>query len=145
LRSLGGYGEHWRFNETLFAGLEALLPSPVAPGLALAVLAGLAAALAARGVEPARASLALACAWLLLMPSVMPWYALWLVPLLCLVEAPGALAFTASVGLAYLVYPSFLSGGAWQVGWGLRAVEYGLPAAIQGLALARGSVRVKAP
>jgi len=142
LRSLGGYGEHWRFNETLFAGLEALLPSPVAPGVALAVLA---AALAARGVEPARASLALACAWLLLMPSVLPWYALWLVPLLCLVEAPGALAFTGTVGLAYLVYPSFLSGGAWQVGWELRAVEYGLPAAIQGLAFARGSDRAKAP
>ena len=27
--------------------------------------------------------------------------------------------------VAYLVYPGFLLGGPWQVGWGVRAAEYG--------------------
>jgi hypothetical protein len=137
LRTLQGYGEHWRFNETLFAALEALLPPTLAAASALTLLAAFALALAARGIEPARGSLLVAVAWLLLMPSVLPWYALWLVSLLCLVEAPGALAFTGGVGLAYLVYPAYLSGGAWQVGWEVRGVEYGLPVAIQALAWAR--------
>lgn len=137
VRTLGGYGEHWRFNETLFGGLAASLPPSAAMAAAVALLLGVALLLARSGVEPARASLAMAAAWLLLMPSVLPWYALWLLPLLCLVEAPGALAFTGTVGLAYLVYPDFLAGGAWQVGWGVRAVEYGVPLAIQGAALVR--------
>ena len=29
------------------------------------------------------------------------------------------------LGLAYLVYPEWLSGGPWQVGWDIRALEYG--------------------
>ena len=36
-------------------------------------------------------------------------------------------AFSLSAGLAYLVYAGLVPGGAWQVGWGVRAVEYGLP------------------
>jgi len=139
VRTLFGYGEHWRFNETLFAGLAALLPASAAALVALAALLIVAALLARGGVEPARASLAMAAAWLLLMPSVLPWYALWLVPLLVLVEAPGALAFTGSVALAYLVYPGWLAGGVWQVTWGTRAVEYGVPVAIQAVALLRSS------
>jgi uncharacterized membrane protein len=126
-RTLGDYSEHWRFNETLFA----LLPAASGPSIALLALFALGATLAWRGVEPARACLLMAAAWLLLMPSVLPWYALWLVPLLCLVEAAGALAFTATVALAYLAYPGWLAGGPWQLGWGIRAVEYGLPLAIQ--------------
>jgi hypothetical protein len=47
------------------------------------------------------------------------------------------LAFTGTVGLAYLVYPPFLAGARWQVGWDLRALEYAVPLAIQGLAMAR--------
>lgn len=139
VRTLGGYGEHWRFNETLFAALDAVLPPSLAATGALVILVGAALALAARGVEPARASLLLATAWLLLMPSVLPWYALWLLPLLCCVDAPGVMAFTGTISLAYLVYPAFLAGGAWQLGWELRAIEYGVPLAIQGLAWARRS------
>jgi hypothetical protein len=127
VRTLVGYSEHWRFNETLFA----ILPAAIGPVGALLALVMLGAALAWRGVEPARGSLAMAVAWLLLMPSVLPWYGLWLLPLLCLVQAPGALALTGTLGLAYLAYPGWLAGGPWQVGWGVRAVEYGVPLAIQ--------------
>ncbi len=127
LRTLIGYAEHWRFNETLFS----LLPPAFAPALALLALLGLGAALSWRDVEPARASLVMTAAWLLLMPSVLPWYALWLLPLVCLVEAPGALLFTGTVGLAYLAYPGWIAGGPWQVGWEVRAAEYGLPLAFQ--------------
>lgn len=145
LRTLLGYGEHWRFNETLFAGLDATLPPPVPAALAVALLLTLGAWLAVGRVEPAAASLAMTSAWLLLMPSVLPWYALWLLPLLVIENAAAALAFTGTVSLAYLVYPGWLAGGPWQVGWPVRAVEYGVPLAIQAWAWARkGSVGARA-
>ena len=139
MRTLFGYGEHWRFNETLFAALDAAFPPPTSAALAVALLVALGVWLASRNLEPAAASLAMASAWLLLMPSVLPWYALWLLPLLVLVEAPAALGFTGTVTLAYLVYPGWLAGGPWQVGWPIRAAEYGLPLAIQAWVLARRS------
>jgi hypothetical protein len=133
VRSLVGYAEYWRFNETLFAPLAAVLGQPAAVVVVLAALAMLGAVLAWRGVEPTAAALAMACAWLLLAPNVLPWYALWLVPLLALVDAPGALLFTGTIALAYLVYPGWRAGGVWQVGWSVRALEY-LPCAAVGIA-----------
>jgi hypothetical protein len=132
LRSLAGYAEYWRFNETLFAPLATLMGARAALALAAAVLVMLGVALAWRDVEAAPAALAIACAWLLLAPSVLPWYALWLLPLLVLVDAPGALLFTGTAALAYSVYPGWKAGGGWQVDWPVRALEY-LPCLALGL------------
>jgi hypothetical protein len=86
---------------------------------------GLALALAWRRAEPAASATAVVAAFLLLTPNVLPWYALWLLPLLVLRDEPAALLFTGTVSLAYLVYPGFLSGEPWKIGWGWRALEYG--------------------
>ena len=67
---------------------------------------------------------------LLLGPNVLPWYALWLLPLLVLRDEPAALLFTGTVSLAYLVYPDWQSGEPWRLGWGWRALEYGPCAAV---------------
>jgi alpha-1,6-mannosyltransferase len=125
LRSLEGYASFWRFNETLFAPLAALLGAPAAVVASAFALTATALVLAWRRVEPSAAALAVVAGTLLLAPSVFPWYALWLLPLLVLRDAPGALLFTGSVGLAYLVYPAWHSGEPWQVSWGVRALEYG--------------------
>jgi hypothetical protein len=126
LLSLSKYARFWRFNETLFAPLAALLGSHGAAVRVGAVLSlGLALALAWRRAEPAAAATAVVAAWLLLTPNVLPWYALWLLPLLVLRDEPAALLFTGTVSLAYLVYPAFDSGEPWSIGWGWRALEYG--------------------
>ena len=124
-RSLSSYGQYWRFNETLFVALEWLTGPVQAPRLAALLVLALAFRLAAARVEPATAGLATTVGLLILAPSVFPWYALWLLPWLVLRESAGALLFTGTVGLAYLVYPDWRAGGAWQVGWPLRALEYG--------------------
>ena len=62
---------------------------------------------------------------ILLAPNVLPWYALWFLPLLVLRDSPGALLFTGTVQLAYLVYPEWLSGQRWQVSGTVRVLEYG--------------------
>jgi Glycosyl transferase family 2/Glycosyltransferase family 87 len=126
LLSLSKYARFWRFNEALFAPLAALLGSHGAAVRAGAVLTlGLAVALARRRTEPAAAATAVVAAWLLLTPNVLPWYALWLLPLLVLRDEPAALLFTGTVSLAYLVYPAFHSGEPWKIGWEWRLLEYG--------------------
>jgi hypothetical protein len=125
LLSLSKYARFWRFNETLFAPLAALLGSHTAAVRAGALLSlALALALAWRRAEPVAAATAVVAAFLLLTPNVLPWYALWLLPLLVLRDEPAALLFTGTVSLAYLVYPAFQSGEPWKIGWGWRLLEY---------------------
>jgi hypothetical protein len=125
LLSLSKYARFWRFNETLFSPLAALLGSHTAAVRAGALLSlALALALAWRRVEPVAAATAVVAAFLLLTPNVLPWYALWLLPLLVLRDEPAALLFTGTVSLAYLVYPAFASGEPWKIGWGWRLLEY---------------------
>jgi hypothetical protein len=130
LLSLAKYAELWRFNETVFAPMA----MAVGPFAAVRVGAALALALAlflARGrAEPVAAATAVVAATILLGPSVLPWYALWLLPLLVVRDEPAALLFTGTVSLAYLVYPGWQSGEPWKLGWGWRVLEYGPPALV---------------
>lgn len=124
--SLGKYAEIWRFNETLFAPIVVLLGSHTAAvRLAGAAAFALAIALAACRAAPVAAATAVVAVSLLLGPNVLPWYALWFLPMLVLRDEPAALLFTGTVGLAYLVYPEWRSGERWALGWGIRALEYG--------------------
>ncbi len=128
--SLSRFARYWRFNETLFAPLAAVLESHAAAvrvGAALTLL--LALLLAWRRVETVTAATAVLAASFLLSPNVLPWYALWFLPLLVLRDEPAALLFTGTVVLAYLAYPEHQSGDRWSVGWDVRALEY-LPCAL---------------
>ena len=126
LLSLSKYAQFWRFNETLFTPLSVLLGSHAAAVRAGALLTlALALVLAWRRTEPVAAATAVVVASLLLAPNVLPWYALWLLPLLVLRDEPFALLFTGTVSLAYVVYPGWQSGEPWKLGWGWRALEYG--------------------
>jgi hypothetical protein len=139
--SLSQFARFWRFNETLFAPLAMLLERVLVEvgrlgiqvemgGHEAAVRVGvlltlaLALVLAWRRTEPVAAAMAVVAASLLLSPNVLPWYALWLVPLLVVRDEPAALLFTGTVGLAYAVYPDYQSGEPWRLGWGMRALEY---------------------
>jgi hypothetical protein len=124
--SLSKYASFWRFNETLFAALLALVGSHRAAALtAAALVVALALVLAAARTEPVAAGIAVVAASLLLGPNVLPWYALWFLPFLVVRPEPAALLFTGTVAFAYLVYPAWQSGERWEVGWGIRALEYG--------------------
>lgn len=130
-RSIGSYGRYWRFNETLFGPLAALFGNHAA-AVAGVLLVGVALAGGFARLEPTAAGMVVVGAWLLLSPSVLPWYALGFLPFLVLRDAPPLLLFTGTVALAYLVYPGWLAGGAWQVAWPVRVLEYG-PCAVVGV------------
>jgi len=123
--SLTKYSEFWQFNETGFLVLERLTGSHTAAvrtGSALVVI--LALALAWRRAEPVAAAMAVVAATLLLSPNVLPWYALWFVPLLVVRDEPAALLYTGTASLAYLVYPAWQSGERWWIGGHVRVLEY---------------------
>jgi hypothetical protein len=142
LLSLSKYSQFWRFNETLFAPLAALLGSHAAAVRAGALLTlALALGLAWRRTEPVASATAVVVASLLLAPNVLPWYALWLLPLLVLRDEPAALLFTGTVSLAYVVYPDWQSGEPWRLGWGWRALEYGPIAIVAALSFRGASSR----
>ncbi len=123
--SLTKYSEFWRFNETAFALVEPLLGSHTAAvRVGSAAVLALALGLAWRRTEPVAAALGVVAATLLLSPNVLPWYALWFVPLLVLRDEPAALLYTGTASLAYLVYPAWQSGERWWIGWDVRALEY---------------------
>jgi hypothetical protein len=124
LLSLSKYSEYWTFNETLFGPLAALLGRAGAVRAGALATLGLALVLAWRRVEPVAAATAVVAATLLLSPNVLPWYALWLVPLLVLRDEPAALLYTGTAALAYLVYPDWQSGERWWLPWHWRALEY---------------------
>ena len=124
--SLGKLGRYWLFNETLFDVLARLAGGhEEGVRLAGALLAAVALFLASRKTDPVTSALAVLAASILLAPNVLPWYALWFLPLLVLRDSPGALLFTGTVQLAYLVYPEWLSGQRWQVSGTVRVLEYG--------------------
>jgi hypothetical protein len=144
LLSLSKYAEFWTFNESLFAPLGALLGHVAAVRAGALLALALALALAWRRTEPVAAATAVVAASLLLSPNVLPWYALWLLPLLVLRDEPPALLFTGTAALAYVVYPAWQSGERWWLSWPWRALEYG-PCAAVAVVSAWRSVRLTPP
>jgi len=134
--ALGGltdYVQRWEHNALLFPlvrdGLLRLGELPLsANALArLSLLAVLAVCVLALWRRPVpleqKAALALFL-FLLLTPTVHPWYLLWFVPLLALYFSPALLVFCASVLLSYHVLPRYDLTGVWEENPWLRLAEY---------------------
>jgi hypothetical protein len=124
LLSLSKYAAFWTFNETLFAPLAALLGHGAAVRFGTAVSLAVALALAWRRAEPVAAATVVVACVVALSPNVLPWYALWFLPLIVVRDEAAAVLFTGTVVLAYVVYVPWRSGETWRIGWGIRALEY---------------------
>lgn len=113
------YSRYWTFNASLFTLLDpvqtGLIPNvatlPINP-LRLLVMLGIIgyALIAARQLESTdrlgtiRAIRNVLAAYLLLMPTVDPWYVCWLLPFLCFSPSRGLLLFTLTAVLSYWYY-----------------------------------------
>jgi hypothetical protein len=106
LGSLGRYLREESFNGILRAALERLVPGGAARVIALTALVTLALGIAVcrRPAAPARRALWLVGGYLLATPSLFPWYATWMVPLLAVHPLWPWLGLTWAVGLTYAVF-----------------------------------------
>jgi hypothetical protein len=102
------------------------------PTLALAVTAAWVIAIAwrSRATHLAERAVPLVAGFIVLAPSVFPWYAVWLIPLLAVTPSVPLIAFTGTVAFAY----AFFLSEPWAIPWWARLIEV----APVGVALARG-------
>lgn len=102
---LRAYAEHWRFNDSLYSLLVAAGASPQGARAALAVtVAAIAVVLPFRLRDPLAATACAIAAGITLSPTVHPWYALWMVPLLPFLPravTPAGYALVALLPLSY--------------------------------------------
>jgi hypothetical protein len=127
---LAAFATTWRNNDSLF-GIAAAVFSPAYARFALvAALIAFASSLVARHAEAAAATRAMLRAALLAGPVAHPWYFGWTLALEPLApSAPWLLLSCLSV-LSYGLLGSPPEGGAFHLGAGGRAFEYGVPAAL---------------
>ncbi len=119
------YAEHWQFNDLLFRYIAAWAgPDRARHGVLL--LFGLTAlVLAVRKVDLLTSAYLLVGAFLLLTPTLHPWYALWIVPFLTLRRSAAWLLLTGLVPLSYHVLIRYVSEGVWVEAEWVRWAEFG--------------------
>jgi hypothetical protein len=83
-------------------------------------------------------------AFLLLSPTVHPWYLTWVLPFLCFFRSAGWILLTGTAILARTIYIGYEAAGVWQELWWVRLVEYGPPYLLMLYGLVRAWRRRKA-
>ncbi len=129
------YAHDWRFNEAIFAVLYGVLqklgPGPDDASLMLAkwICAGVLLLVALwsgmRCADVYRALFMVLGVWLLLMPTLHPWYLMWILPFLPLFPRPAWILFSGLVFLAYEVLIGYSRDGTWQEQTWVRWAQYG--------------------
>ena len=123
--SLLTYVQTWRFNDPVFAELEAVVPQ-IAAGLPLII--GFLTATWLRGKLRDRSPDAFASTMavsLLSAPVVYPWYLLWLLPFLRSGSTLPITVWTVTVLPTYVVWHLRTLGRPWSVPAGITVIEYG--------------------
>lgn len=115
LASVLTVGAHWRFNDSLYALLNAVTNSPVITRtIAAAIFAAVAIAVYRSGAPVLQGALWLIGAALLLTSTLHPWYLLWLLPFLCFYPQRAWILLTGLVMLSYQVLIRYTAEGVWE-------------------------------
>ncbi len=132
--SLLAYSEHWVFNASLY---ELILCSGLSPltarGISALALLLLAIMLfvhyTQKNGDEQKESIyyvgfvIMGC-FLLLSPTLHPWYLCWVVPFLVIFPNRAWIYFTGSVFLSYMILKGYVETGVWQENTAVKLVEY---------------------
>lgn len=114
------YVQHWHFNAAAYSLFRfALQPwdghaYAHARWLCTALFALVALGVQIRYRDPYRAAFATLGAYILLSPTVHPWYLLWVLPFLAFFPSPAWMLLSGLIFLAYEVQIGYGSGGVWR-------------------------------
>ena len=114
------YVQHWHFNAAAYSLFRfALEPWDShayahARWLCTALFALVALGVQIRYRDPYRAAFATLGAYVLLSPTVHPWYLLWVLPFLAFFPSPAWMLLSGSIFLAYEVQIGYGSSGVWR-------------------------------
>ena len=114
------YVQHWHFNAAAYSLFRfALQPwddhaYAHARWLCTALFAVVALGVQIRYRDPYRAAFATLGAYILLSPTVHPWYLLWVLPFLAFFPSPAWMLLSGLIFLAYEVQIGYGSGGVWR-------------------------------
>ncbi|MCY3770696.1 MAG: hypothetical protein OXG98_01540 [Gemmatimonadetes bacterium] len=119
------YGDKWRFNDSVFSIFFFLTDSlNVSKVIVAALFAGLVAFCAFRITDPFRSAFILLGGYLLLTPTVQPWYLVWVIPFLCLYPNPAWVLLSGLAALSYHVAIGFVLTETWEEEIWVRFVQY---------------------
>jgi hypothetical protein len=119
------YGDKWRFNESLFSFALSMTGSLNQAKLIIGVVfSGLIVYLFIRPPDLLRTGYIVTGAYILLTPTLQPWYLIWIVPFLCLYPNRAWMLLTGLVVFSYHVLIQFAQTGIWKEDVTLRYVQY---------------------
>jgi hypothetical protein len=122
---LVAYGDKWRFNDSVFSILFYLTDSlNVSKVIVAALFSGLVVYCAVRISDPVRSAYILLGAFLVLTPTVQPWYLVWIIPFLCLYPNPAWILLSGLAALSYHVVIGFVLTETWCEETWVRFVQY---------------------
>ena len=121
------YATHWEFNAPVFDGLRWMLGDgdSARKAIGMSFAAVVVVVTFARRIPPVQAGYYLAGAFLVLTPTLHPWYALWMLPFLVFYRRPAWLAFTLLAPVSYHVLIRYHASGVWEEAMWPRWVLFG--------------------
>ena len=120
------YAEHWSFNAPVFDILSYALDNPLWARAAIAVGFGTAVILFTFSrMPPIQAGFFLVGAFLLLTPTLHPWYAIWMIPFMVFYRQPAWLIFTGLIAVSYHVLIRYASEGVWEEAVWVKPLLFG--------------------
>ncbi len=126
LGSLGTYAQHWSFNSAVFDILILLCGSgQIARGIIALLFSSVVLLLIWKRVPLLHCAYVTAVAFVLLTPTLHPWYVLWLIPFLVFYRHPPWIAFSLLVVLSYHILIQYQAHGVWEEAAWVQWVEYG--------------------
>ncbi len=120
------YAEHWSFNAPVFDILSYLAGNPLWARTAIAIgFAGAVFLFTFSRMPPIQAGFFLVGAFLLLTPTLHPWYAVWIIPFMVFYRQPAWLVFTGLIAISYHVLIKYTSEGIWEQAVWVKFVLFG--------------------
>ena len=108
------YVQHWHFNAAAYSLFRFALEPLHARWLCTALFALIALGVQIRYRDPYQAAFATLGAYVLLSPTVHPWYLLWVLPFLAFFPSPAWILLSGLIFLAYEVQIGYGSEGVWR-------------------------------